>query len=97
MTETGSSNKTINKEIRSGLRSGPNKYNLLNIKSDADKNAYIKQGNLCVSLIRRKHRDITDNKTFWETAKPLFTDKDKQNLKLHLLKKKLFLDKSKSK
>ena len=74
-------NKTINKEImkRSRLR---NKF--LNTKSDIDRKAYNKQRNLCVSLIRweKKNffnnintRDITNNKTFWKTVKPLFTDK----------------------
>ena len=63
-------NKKINKEImkRSRLR---NKF--LNTKSDFDRNAYNKQRNLCVSLIRREKknlvhvsstRDITDNKMF---------------------------------
>ena len=79
---------------RSRLR---NKF--LNIKSDIDRKAYNKQHNLCVSLIRREKknffnnistRDITDNKTFWKTVKPLFTDKIQTNLILHLLKKKLF-------
>ena len=68
---------------RSRLR---NKF--LNTKSDFDRKAYNKQRNLCVSLIRREKknlvhvsstRDITDNKMFWKTVKPLFTDKVKQN------------------
>ena len=55
----------------------------LNTKSDIDRKAYNKQRNICVSLIRREKRnffnnistrDITDNKTFWKTVKPLFTD-----------------------
>ena len=79
---------------RSRLR---NKF--LNTKSDIDRKAYNKQRNLCVSLIRREKknffnnistRDITDNKTFWKTVKPLFTDKIKTNLILHLLKKSCF-------
>ena len=85
-------NKTINKEImkRSLLR---NKF--LNSESDIDRKAYNKQRNLSVSLIMREKKnffnnistlDITNNKTFWKTVKPLFT----QNLKLHLLKKKFF-------
>ena len=85
-------NKTINKEImkRSRLR---NKF--LNTKSDIDRKAYNKQRNLCVSLIRREKksffnnintRNIINNKTFWKTVKPLFTDK----IQTKLLKKKLF-------
>ena len=74
----------------------------LNTKIDIDRKAYDKQRNLCVSLIMREKknffnnistRDSTDHKTFWKTVKPLFTDlqtRYKQNLKLLLLKKKLF-------
>ena len=87
-------NKTINKEImkRSRLR---NKF--LNTKSDIDRKAYNKQRNLCVSLIRweKKNffnnistRDITDNKTFWKTVKPLFTDKIQTKSKIELIEKK---------
>ena len=88
-------NKTINKEImkRSRLR---NKF--LNTKSDIDRKAYNKQRNLCVSLIRREKknvvnnistRDSTDNKTFWKTVKPLFTDKIQTKSKITLIEKKV--------
>ena len=88
-------NKTINKEImkRSRLR---NKF--LNTKSDIDRKAYNKQRNLCVSLIRweKKNffnnintRDITNNKTFWKTVKPLFTDKIQTKSKITLIEKKV--------
>ena len=78
-------NKKIIKEFmkRSYLR---NKF--LNTKSDIDSNAYNKQHNLCVSLIKNEKNffsninksDITCIKTFWKTIKPVFTDKIKQNL-----------------
>ena len=88
-------NKTINKEImkRSRLR---NKF--LNTKSDIDRKAYNKQRNLCVSLIRREKknffnnintRDITNNKTFWKTVKPLFTDKIQTKSKITPIEKKV--------
>ena len=88
-------NKTINKEImkRSQLR---NKF--LNTKSDIDRKTYNKQRNLCVSLIRREKknffnnintRDITNNKTFWKTVKPLFTDKIQSKPKITLIDKKV--------
>ena len=87
-------NKTINKEIvkRSRLR---NKF--LDTKSDIERKAYNKQRNLCVSLVRweKKNffnnistRDITDNKTFWKTVKPLFTDKIQTKSKIELIEKK---------
>ena len=86
-------NKKINKEImkRSRLR---NKF--LNTKSDIDRKAYNKQHNLCVSLIRSEKKnfftnintsDITDNKTFWKTVKPFFTDKIKTKSKITLIEK----------
>ena len=86
-------NKTLNKEIikRSRLR---NKF--LNTKRDIDRKLYNKQRNLCVNLIRQESknffnnintRDITDNKIFWKTVKPLPL----------LIEKRLFLEKRKSK
>ena len=88
-------NKKINKEImkRSRLR---NKF--LNTKSDIDRKAYNKQRNLCVSLIRSEKKnffsnintcDITDNKTFWKTVKPFFTDKIKTKSKITLIEKNI--------
>ena len=53
----------------------------LNTKSNIDRNAYDKQHNLCVSLIKSEKKnffgnintsDITDNKTFWKTVKTFF-------------------------
>ena len=87
--------KKTNKEImkRSRLR---NKF--LNTKSDIDRKAYNKQRNLCVSLIRSEKKnffsnidtsDITNNKTFWKTVKPFFTDKIKTKSKITLIEKKL--------
>ena len=70
---------------------------ILNAKTDIDRKAYNKQRNLCVSLIRREKknffnnistRDITDNKTFWKTVKPLFTDKMQAKSKITLIEKK---------
>ena len=88
-------NKKINKEImkKSRLR---NKF--LNTKTDIDRKTYNKQRNLCVSLVRREKknffnnistRDITDNKTFWETVKPLFTDKVQTRSKITPIEKKV--------
>ena len=57
-------------------------------KTDADRIAYNKQRNYCVSLIQKEKkayysnlniRDVTDNKTFWRKVKPLkgkFTNKN---------------------
>ena len=76
---------------RSRLR---NKF--LNTKRGIDRKAYNKQRNLSVSLIRREKknffnnistRDITYNKTFWKTVKPLFTDKIQTKSKIIFIEK----------
>ena len=78
----------------------------LNAESDIDTKAYDKQRNLCVSLIRRERKsffnnistpDITDNKTFWRTVRPLLTDKIETKSKITLIEKKLFPEKGKGK
>ena len=65
--------------VRSKLR---NKY--LKSKSETDKQRYNKQRNHCVKLLRLKKQKyyecldiskITDNKTFWKTISPLFSNK----------------------
>ena len=87
-------NKKINKEMmkRSRLK---NKF--LNAKNDIDRKAYNKQCNLCISLIRSEKKnffsnintsDATDNKIFWKTVKPFFTDKIKTKSKITLIGKK---------
>ena len=77
---------------RSRLR---NKF--LNSKSDTDEKAYNAQRNPCVNLIRQAKKqffsnlnihDVTDNKTFWKTVKPLLTDKVKTKSKITSIEKK---------
>ena len=69
----------------------------LNSKSDTDNKAYNAQRNVCVSLIRQAKKqflsnpsshDVTDNKTFWKTVKPLLTNKVKTKSKVTLIEKK---------
>ena len=58
----------------------------LKSRSNKDKEAYKKQRNLCVSLWRQNKKDyfetldiksVTDNKMFWKTVTPLFSNKSK--------------------
>ena len=74
-------NKDITKAImkRTRLRN-----NYLKNRCDANRKAYNVQRNLCVSLVRKakldyynklNHKEVSDNKTFWKTVKPFFTDK----------------------
>ena len=74
-------NKEINKAIiqKSKLR---NVY--LKDKTRAVRIAYKKQRDVCVSVLRKKidyenldTKNVTDNKKFWGTAKPLFLNKAK--------------------
>ena len=53
-------------------------------KNEQWRNDYRKLGNLCAALVRRVKQQsfssldlslIVDNKKFWKTAKPLFSDK----------------------
>ena len=53
-------------------------------KSEVSKKAYTTQRNYCVNLLRKTKKEyfanikinyIGDNKKFWETVKPLFSDK----------------------
>ena len=80
--------KDLSKEImiRSRLR---NKY--LNDKSEENRLLYTQQRNKCVSLLRKtktnyygnlNEKDITDNKKFWKTVKPLLSDKSKSSDKI---------------
>lgn len=79
--------------------------NNLNTKSNIDRKLYVKQNNLCVSLIRWEKKkifnnisthNISDNKGSG-TVKLSFTDKVQTESKIMLFEKKLFLDKWKSK
>ena len=64
------------------------------VKTDAAKSAYKRQRNYCTSLLRKnkidyfKHLEpssITDNKKFWRTVKPAFTDKVCSNESITLI------------
>ena len=66
--------------IRSKLR---NKF--LKLKTEENRLAYAKQRNYCVKLLQQKKwqyfenlnlSSITDNKLFWKTVSPLFTEKN---------------------
>ena len=83
--------KEINKEImiRSRLR---NKF--LRCRSDENKKAYNEQRNRCVKLVRSAKKayysnlsikDVNDNKKFWKTVKPLFSEKVNKNENITLV------------
>ena len=87
-------NKKLSKEImtRSRLRS-----KFLKTKTDANRKAYNKQRNYCVSLFRKQKKSffnnldtkkIVDNKRFWRTVKPFFSDKNRVKNKITLIEEK---------
>ena len=76
--------KALSKEImhRSKLKNNFNKK-----PTDENKRLYNKQRNFCVALLKKEKRNyynnldlriFKDNKKFWQTVRPLFSDK--QNL-----------------
>ena len=83
-------NKYISKEImkRAKLR---NRF--FKTRNNTDKFSYNKQRNFCVSLIRKEKsknftnlniKDVTDNKKFWKTIKPCFSDESKYSERIVL-------------
>ena len=87
-------NKNLSKEIMTSSRLR-NKF--LKTKTDADRKAYNKQRNYCVSLFRRGKKSffnnldtkkIVDNKRFWRTVKPFFSDKNRVKNKITLIEEK---------
>ena len=67
----------------------------LNNPSEENKLLYNKQRNLCVSLLRKEkkeyfakinEKDISDNRKFWQTVKPIISDKIKSKESIILVK-----------
>ena len=85
--------KDLSKAImkRSRLRN-----NFLKNRTGKNKTLYTKQWNYCVSLLKKskkKHfanlneKDILDNKLFWKTIKPSFSDKIMTRNRINLSEK----------
>ena len=78
-------NPFMTKEIRKAIMIRSKLRNQLNRKKTLScKMAYNKQRNICTALIRRTKKEyysklnpetICDNKTFWKTVKPFFSEK----------------------
>ena len=84
-------NKTLSKEIMTLTRL---RNRFLKNRTEENKRKYTKQRNYCVSLLRKvknKHysnlneKDVTDNKMFWKTVKPFFSDKVTSSEKITLI------------
>ena len=66
----------------------------LKLNTIESRNAYKKQRNFCVSLLRMTKKNyyenlsvnlVVDNKTFWKSVKPFFSEKIQVNTKIILL------------
>ena len=94
----------MNKEISKAIMNRTRLRNrFLRTRCIGDKEAYNKQRNYCVSLIRKTkqqyynnldHRKVADNKSFWKYIKPLFSDKSSNSNKITLVEKDLILEKN---
>ena len=84
----------MNKNLQKAIM---NRSRLLNRyrkeKSEATRSAYKRQRNFCVKLLRKTKKEfyknlnvkyITENKLFWKTVKPSFTDKTLQDKRITL-------------
>ena len=87
-------NSKIHKKV---MRKTRLRNKFVDSKADANRIAYNKQRNYCVSLIRKEKkacysnlniRDVTDNKTFWRKVKPLFSEKVNLQTKILLVEKR---------
>ena len=84
-------NKTILKAIIKRTRL---KNKFIKYRCERNEKAYNAQRNLCISLVRKAKkeyfdnldlRNVTDNKKFWKTVKPFFTDKGMNHDKIILV------------
>ena len=81
-------NKKLSKEIMTRFRL---RNKSLKTKTDANRKAYNKRKNYCLSLFRRENKSffnnldtkkIVDNKRFRQTFKPFFSDKNRVKNKI---------------
>ena len=66
-----------------------------------EKNTKSKETNLCVSLLKKAKKDhfanldiksVTDNKKFWQTVRPLFSNKVKDKTVIKLVENGAMID-----
>ena len=84
-------NKILSKAVMTRSRLH-NKY--INMPTEANERNYKKYRNYCVNLFKREKRKyfddidikkLTDNKKFWKTVNPLFSDRQTQDRKIVLV------------
>ena len=85
----------MNKEFKKAIMVRSKLKNIYNReKSESAHSAYKKQRNLCSNLLKKiktkfysnlNPSSISDNKTFWSTTKPIFSDKKSYNININLI------------
>ena len=70
-------------------------------RTDISREEYKKQRNLCVSLLKKAKKDhfanldtksVTDNKKFWQTVKPLFSNEVKAKAVIKLVENDVMIE-----
>ena len=84
--------KFMNKNLQKAIMNGSSLLNRYRVEeTEATRSAYKRQINFCVKLLRKTKKEfynnlnvkyITENKLFWKTVKPSFTDKILKDEKL---------------
>ena len=92
----------LNKEILKAIMNRTRLRNkFLRSRSTEDRSAYNQQRHFCLSLARKAkkdyynnldHKKVADNKSFWRTVKPLFSDKNSSFSKITLIENELLLN-----
>ena len=92
----------LNKQILKAIMNRTRLRNkCLRTRSAEDRFAYNQQRNFFLSLIRKAkkdyyknldHKKVTDNKSFWKTVKPQFSDKSSSLSKFTLIENELQLN-----
>ena len=82
--------KDFSREI---IKSSRLRNSFLRKKTEETRKLYVKQRNKCVSLLKKAKKEyyqsldeenVIDNKKFWKTVKPLFSDKSVSTEKINL-------------
>ena len=92
----------VNKEIKKAIMTRSRLRNkFLKYKTAENQFAYNQQRNYCLALVRKTKKDffknldykvIADNKTFWKTLGPCFSEKSTTSANINLLEKDLVQD-----
>ena len=81
------------KELWREIKSSRLRNSFLRKKTEETRKLYVKQRNKCVSLLKKAKKEyyqsldeenVIDNKKFWKTVKPLFSDKSVSTEKINL-------------